>query len=95
LRERFVEEGPDLLIEPLLWYRIICLRVFWNFPRYRAGFRFPFVATAVKNFHFLMAKQTEGPKRVTRPPVRLVAVENASGVRRNAVTIAKPRKFFR
>ena len=42
-----------------------------------------------------MAKQPERPKRVTRPPVRLVAVENASGVRRNAITAAKPRKFFR
>src|SRR5207344_2692279 len=61
LRQRFIEECTDLLIEPFLWHRITCLRVFWNLARHRTAFRFPFVTTAVENFHFLMTKQPERP----------------------------------
>src|ERR1043166_5064363 len=95
LGQRFIEKCADLLVEAFLRHWIICLRVFWNLTRHRAAFRFPFVATAIEDFHFLMTKQSERPECVTSPPVRLVAVENASGVRGNAMPAAKTRKFLR
>src|SRR5262249_13074993 len=70
-------------------------RVFRSLTRHRTAFRFPLIATAVENFHFLVTEQPERPKRVTRPPVRLVTVKNASGIRRDAMAAAKPRKFLR
>src|SRR6185369_10267674 len=95
LSKRFIKERADLLVEAFFWHPIICLRVFWSLTRYLASFCFPLVASAVENFYFLMAEQPEGPKRIARPPVGLVAIENTSGVRRYPVTAAKPRKFFR
>src|SRR5262249_40641032 len=95
LSERFIEECANLLVEAFLRHRITGLCVFWNLTRHRAAFRLPFVASAVENFHFLVAKQLERPKRVAGPPVRFIAVEDTGRIWRNAVTAAKPREFFR
>ena len=95
LRERFIGKRANLLVEAFLRHRIICRRIFRHVARHRPAFRFPFVAAAIENFHFLVSEQPKRPKRITRPPVRLVAVENAGGVGRDAVAAAKLGKFFR
>ena len=95
LRQRFIEKRPNLLVEAFPGHPIVCLWIFRDFTRHRPLFGLPFVAPAVKNFHFLVTEQAERPERVTRPPIRLVAVKYAGRVRRDSVPAAKPREFFR
>jgi len=64
-----------------------------NFARHRTAFGFPFVASAIEDFHILMTKQPKCPERVARPPVRLVAVKNTGGIRRDAVPLQSRANF--
>src|SRR5207249_11921925 len=66
-----------------------------NFARHGAAFGFPFVPTAIENFHLLMSKQPESPECVAGPPVGLITIKNAGRVWRDPVTTAKLRKFLR
>src|SRR5207247_8862879 len=95
LGQRFIEKRANLFVEACVWHRIISLGIFRNLPCHWTAFRFPFVASAIENFNLLVTEQPERPKRVTRPPVCLVAVENAGRVWGDAVATAKLRKFLR
>ena len=94
LCQRFIKKRANLLVEAFLRHRIICLCILRHFTCHRPLLGLPFVAAAVENFHFLVAKQAECPERVTPPPIRFVAVKNAGRLRRDSVTTAKLRKFF-
>src|SRR5438094_9738029 len=64
LSECFIEKCADLLIEPLLRHRIVCLRIFRDLARHWPLFCFPLVAAAVQNFHLLVPEQSESPESV-------------------------------
>src|SRR5258708_29059522 len=84
LPERFFEKRANLFVEALLRHRIICARIGRSFPRHWTVFCLPFVPSAVQNFHFVVSEQAKRPERVTGPPVRFVAIENASCLWRDA-----------
>ena len=95
LRQRFIGESADLLVEALLRHRIVRARIFRHFARHRAAFGFPFVAAAIEDFHFLVSEKPKGPERIAGPPVGFVAVKNAGRLRRDAVAAAELGEFFR
>src|SRR5205814_6584769 len=95
LRQRFIEEGANFLVESFLRHWIICLCIFGDVARQGTAFRFPLVATAIENFHFLVSKESERPECVAGPPVGFITIENAGRVWCDAVTAAKLRKFLR
>src|SRR5687767_370222 len=54
----------------------------------------PFLASAIKNFHLFMAEESEGPERITSPPIGFIAVKDASRIGCDPVPAAKIGKGF-
>src|SRR5947209_11824947 len=95
LSQRLIGKRADFLIEPLFRNRIVRPRVVWHFPSHRALFGFPLISAAIENLYLLMPEQSKGPQSIARPPVRLIAVEDACGIERNPVLAAQFGEFFR
>src|SRR5262249_53347960 len=94
LQQSFIEKRANLLVEPFLRHRIICLRIFGNFACHRTAFGFPFVTSAIEDFNLVVTEKTKRPESVTGPPIRLIAVKNTNRLRRYSVAAAKALKFF-
>src|SRR4029453_2107361 len=93
LPQSFFEKGANLLVESLLRHRIICLCILGYIAGHGAAFGFPFVPTAIENFHFLVSKQPEGPESIAGPPVGFITIKNAGRLWCDPVMTAKLRKF--
>jgi hypothetical protein len=70
-----IAKSPNLAVIPFA--RLIpCRRVAWNLFSERAILRDPFLPSPIHDRGPLVSKELEHPKRVGRPPVVLVAIED-------------------
>src|SRR5215212_5261239 len=76
-------ESPYLGVVPLR-NRVLSPGKGWYILGHFAPLRFPFYPSTVHNLHVVVAKETEHPEGVGRPPVVLVTVEDDRRIRGNA-----------